>query len=370
MRQARPIRHQEAARKYRVRTSVDVIRYGTTREPKPHAPLLTRSRLRLIIAVAVAAATLFCVTFVTRSPLFAIRGVRVTGLDRLLPDEAAEVRAASAIPAGTNFFRMSRGRLEAAVRRVPAVAGARISRRFPNRVGVEVAPRIPVSIVTTATGRWEVDAGGVAIRPATRDQKLPEIVCAALTSVSPGRRIDAPGVAGALAAARLTSPGARVKPLGIAKIEVDQSGDMCLNMCDSVAIRIGQAEQLETKLALVRRIYDERPDIGAEIESIDLRFPEAPACLPRGTTKHERESRKRAGADASAAREHDSAPSPTAGRMEIHPDQLSQGNSEPETDKPLGRGGSGRSRRGRSHRTGPPNTNEERAAGDAAELRP
>jgi cell division septal protein FtsQ len=301
------------------------------------------------------------VTFVNRSPLFAIRRVHVAGLAALLPEEAALARAAATLPAGTNFFHLDRAKLESALERVPAVAGARISRRFPNRVEIAITPRAPVAILACGESRWEVDRAGVAIRPERAGQRLPVIDCASPENVEAGRRIDVPGVAGALAAAVFCASTSHGKPLGIAKIEVDQNGDMCLNMVDSVAIRIGQNDQLDAKLALVRRIYDERPDIGAEVESIDLRFPEAPACLPRGTAKQGRESSQPATTDAAGARERDSTRGPKGTATDSHLEPISSGNTESAIDSPAGRS------RGHSHRSDSPDTGAERRRDPSAE---
>jgi cell division protein FtsQ len=320
-------------------------RYRARRHQKERAPLLTRSRLRTLLA-GLAVSTIFaCLTFVNRSPLFAIRQVRVTGLVELMPDEAGDAQAAAELPSNTNFFHLNRRQLESEIESVPAVAAARISRRFPNRVEIVVTPRRPVAILAAGAARWEVDRGGVAIRPERPGQKLPEIDCASASNVAPGQRIDVPGVAGALSAASLCAAAPNGKPLGIAKIEVDQNGDMCLNMVDSVAIRFGQGDQLDTKLALVRRIYNERPDIGAEVETIDLRFPEAPACLTRGTAKHEREPRQPAAHSDAGAREHEPSIGPAGTAINNHLEPTSTGQQQLESNSKTGR-----RRRARSHR--------------------
>lgn len=317
MKRYRSIRHEEfagASRRSRQNVAAaSAARYRLRGRGGERQPLFTRFRFRLILAAVIAVALVFCVTVVTRSPLFSIRGVRITGLESLLPEEASAARNAAAGRPGTNLFRLNRSNLEAALKRVSAVGGAQVSRRFPNALDIAITPRIPVALLTSGSERWEVDRAGVAIRPARPSVKLPEIACAAGVTVTPGRRINVPGVAGAITAALITS---RCKPLGttkITKIEIDQNADMCLNMSDSVAIRIGQTDQLDTKLFLVRRIYDERPDIGAEVESIDLRFPESPACIPRGIGGHTRGSKEpkpSAATLSSDSREHESMADP------------------------------------------------------------
>jgi hypothetical protein len=345
---------QAAARRIAARPSCaparsSTARYKARRHAKTHAPILTRSRLRTFVACLALAALYACVTFVNRSPLFAIRHVRITGLAALLPGEAAQAQAASVIPPGTNFFHLDRKKLETALKGVPALAEARISPRFPNSVDIVVTPREPVAVLAAGELRWEVDRSGVAIRPERSAEQLPEIACSSAANVAAGQRIDVPGVAGALSAAAFCASNAHGKPLSVAKIEVDQNGDMCLNMVDNVAIRIGQNDQLDTKLSLVRRIYNERPDIGAEVESIDLRFPEAPACLPRGTKKQGRDSSRASAAAAAGDPEHGPEADSAGTAINSYLEPTSSGDPEHADSERTGRQRRGRSQRADSH---------------------
>jgi hypothetical protein len=52
-------------------------------------------------------------------------------------------------------------------------------------------------------------------------------------------------------------------------------------MSDGIAIRLGTSDELDTKLALVEKIYRTQPDLAEKVEAIDLTAPEHPACLPR-----------------------------------------------------------------------------------------
>jgi len=56
-------------------------------------------------------------------------------------------------------------------------------------------------------------------------------------------------------------------------------------MQDTVQIRLGQADQLGVKMKLAQRIYKLSPQIASQVESIDLRCPDAPACTPRQASK-------------------------------------------------------------------------------------
>jgi len=212
------------------------------------------------------------------SPALAVRRVRVLGLSGLTAWEARETQARAAIPPHTNVLRVRVDEIAAALKRLPWVADAVVWRRLPDGLEARLTPRVPAALLTTPGGRWEIDGAGIPIRPARTAKGLPIIEMMADWKVRHGVPIAAPGVAEALFIAR-ESVGE--KPFRMAKIEVDQNADMCLNMQDNIAIRLGQADDLAAKLALVRRIYAEAPDIGTEVQVIDLRCPEAPVCIPR-----------------------------------------------------------------------------------------
>jgi cell division protein FtsQ len=212
------------------------------------------------------------------SPALHVREVRVRGVAGLTQDETEATRLAAEVPPGTNVLRGGWDRTTAALSRLPWVKTVRARRALPAGVEFMLIPRMPVSVLLTATGGWEVDDGGMVIRPARPDLRLPTIT-ALDAAPEAGQPADFPGVAGALAALSMLQSG---KQLPITKIEVDSKGELCLNMVDSVAIRLGQPDGLNEKVALVRRIYSERPDIASTAETVDLRDPAAPYCVLRG----------------------------------------------------------------------------------------
>src|SRR5207244_2648255 len=93
---------------------------------------------------------------------------------------------------------------------------------------------------------------------------------------------DAAGLAGAREVIAKCTPrgGAR-----ITNVQVDQRGELCLNMSDNLLIRLGQEDALPTKIDYIQRIYDDKPGIGSEVQSIDLRWPESPSCVLRSAGK-------------------------------------------------------------------------------------
>ena len=103
------------------------------RRGKKRQGILNRTRMRGMLwgATLIFAAT--CVSFAYRSPLFKVRHVNVIGLDRLMPQEAEQIKGAVSLAKSTNLFQVRSGKLEGALSRIPSVSSAVVHRRLPNK---------------------------------------------------------------------------------------------------------------------------------------------------------------------------------------------------------------------------------------------
>jgi cell division protein FtsQ len=245
-------------------------------------PLLNPRRMRISVRVLAGLLVVVAVILLFASPMFAVRRVVVGGLASLTPEEAIDVQTQAHVPPRTNLFLAGTGKLAEGLRRLPCVAQATVSRQLPGTLTVKITPRTAAAVLHLGEDRWELDDRGTVIRAARASQGLPRIAYAGSIEVRPGTTLADTAVGGALSVLRLANGR---QPLRIAKIEVDQSADIWLNMRDTVAIRLGHAEDLARKVALIRSIYADKPDIAAEVQSIDLTCPDAPACTPRDATK-------------------------------------------------------------------------------------
>lgn len=243
------------------------------------SPRRVRRRLLWVLGLILIAE---CVVALCTSPALWVRHVRVQGAQGLTPAETRETQARVAVPPQTNLLRARTGEIAAALKRLPWVDDAVVARRPLNALEVRLKPRVAVALLTTPNGAWEIDAKGVPIRPTQAAEGLPHIEITSAWKVQPGVPIDHPGVAGALLVARETAGNRLVQ---MAKIEVDQNADICLNMQNEMVIRLGPVDDLPAKLALLRRICEEAPGLSAEVQTIDLRCPEAPVCIPRSAER-------------------------------------------------------------------------------------
>jgi hypothetical protein len=110
-----------------------------------------RRRLRLVVALAVAVALVGAAFAVSRSPLLAVRTVEVVGAEH---ETAAEVAAVAGLASHPAMLSLDPAALARRIETLPWVASARVSRRWPSTVTVEVSERTAVGV---AAESW---AGG------------------------------------------------------------------------------------------------------------------------------------------------------------------------------------------------------------------
>jgi cell division septal protein FtsQ len=222
-----------------------------------------------------------CAAGALTSPWFFIRNLQVSGLESLLPGEARLTLDAVRLDERTNIIAAPIGELKEQIQRNPWVAEAQIGRRLPGTLIVEIKPKPTHALLLTAGRHWDVDEAGFVIRRARRS--IEKVVIAMDTShrIKAGMQVTEEGISNALG---LVKSLGRLQTPKVVKITVDRHAYMCLNMSDGIAIRLGCSDELETKLALVKKIYSMQPDLSEKVESIDLTAPEHPACLPRSET--------------------------------------------------------------------------------------
>jgi cell division septal protein FtsQ len=213
------------------------------------------------------------------SPALNVKRVEVSGIAPLAPEETLIVQKMAQVAPRTNLFRAPAGKIARELIQQPWVGEVSVSRHLPDTLEIRLTPRIPAAALETADGRrWEVDARGQVLRADRAVLRLPVIYMATLASAQPGQRVEHPALASAL---DIVARGSGANLLPLTKIEIDQNEELCLNMQGDVLIRLGHTDELNGKLELVRRIYEQDRAIGEKVAAMDLRCPNAFACTPR-----------------------------------------------------------------------------------------
>lgn len=247
------------------------------RPPHPGAVRRVRRRVLTVLYVALAVELMAAAL---ASPALHVRRVRLEGIQGLEASEVALTLNAAALPTKTNWLRAPVRTLEQRLRALPWVQTAQVRRSLPDVIAAHIVLRTPRVIAQTSAGRFEVDAGGVPIRlaPAPPAAQEPLVVLDRSRAVRPGIPFNDDLL---LATIQVYDSCRKMPMVRIAKIEVDQSDNICLNMQDGVTVQFGRTDALTAKLALLRRIYTREPDIAQRLVAINLSCPTWPACTPR-----------------------------------------------------------------------------------------
>ena len=246
-----------------------------------------RRRRRVVGAVVLLLALGGAAVGITRSPLFAVTGVRVEGVGR---EEARIVKEIAQVSTGQNLMTAN---LDAAVARtnaLPWVERAQVRRVPPSTVVIEVVPRRPVGILDGATGRWLVDAKGVVIAKAA-GERLPHIGLQTAAVAVPGTPVDDPAARNALALYQALPSDVRnallaIEAVGARTVRVQ----LALHRLDDpdtyrkgqqTWVRLGAAgdvkEQVTVLRALLGQVRKARVGVPAEV---DVRVPGNPTVVP------------------------------------------------------------------------------------------
>ena len=213
------------------------------------------------------------------SPVMEIKRIMVMGTSRLPAPEAQVVQGAVSLNPKTNWLRAPIKNLEQQLHELPFVRGASVSRKFPNGLAVQVIPREPVAVAQVGLHRYEVDAERTPIRLANlpSSRRLPVVELQGNPPVTLGKPLLEDGLKAGLEVFRAlrATPSVRV-----AKIVVDQTDNLCLNMQDRIKVYYGHTEELAEKIRLTQQIFQQEPQIADKLCEINLSCPSAPVGKP------------------------------------------------------------------------------------------
>jgi cell division protein FtsQ len=179
------------------------------------------------------------------------------------------------LPKDTNIFLINKQALEQRVENEPAVKEVRLYRRLPNTLIVRVIERKPELILETSKALYEVDSEGVPYRIAKKvDSSLPLITCGMVGSIRLGQQLRTPEF---LIARNCLLLAKNKKMFNVAKLSVDQSQELCLNVRDGYQVKLGRPEQLSEKLDIAAQAVAQIPEFRERGEYVDVSCPEAPA---------------------------------------------------------------------------------------------
>ncbi len=229
-----------------------------------------RRRLQRLSAAAIVVLVLAAGYGVTRSPLLAVRALRLEGASHVTE---AQIRRASGIHNGLAMTDVdasaAQGRLEA----LPWVATARVQREWPGEVRVTVTERTPVAQAAVGSAWFLIDdTGRVLDKAATRSAGLPTVE--GVTAAVPGKTLAHADVLVPVVTRMPALVRDAVDHVSLVKGSVVQ-----LTLVGGGVAVFGGADHLSAKYVSLTTMLDHLPQLHDGC-TLDVSVPEAPTLTP------------------------------------------------------------------------------------------
>ncbi|MDH7602001.1 MAG: FtsQ-type POTRA domain-containing protein [Armatimonadota bacterium] len=235
-----------------------------------------RPNLKALVLLFLCSAVLSCcTTFGLQTPLLAVREVKVTGV-RLANREKVKQAASTAL--GRNILLVPSWRICRSIAALPEVSAVRLHRDFPGRVEIAVTEHRPFAAVVCSCGTYLLRPDGLVFHVGSKlPSGIPIIRTARPVDVRIGRKCTSDDILAAIKAVKTAGK----YELCVAEISIDRLGDMCLNMCSGLRVKLGQPDGLGEKIAVLRSALTCKPALAYEAQYIDVTCPKFPVYRPK-----------------------------------------------------------------------------------------
>ena len=228
---------------------------------------LTRLRPFWFAGVIVAGLAAWGGVWLAENPAFALKRLDVSGLSHVT---RAEVVARAAIDPHRNIWLLDVRAIEARLDALPHVRTARVHRRPPATIRLEIAERVPSACVRAGTSAALIDADDRVLELGCHGD-VPAYVLDATHALAPGAFLHDEELTQLEADARALGAGAR-----FVSFAHDRFGELVATRSDGIAVQFGDEDQLERKQRLVGPILAELGPQAAGVASVDVRTPATP----------------------------------------------------------------------------------------------
>lgn len=220
---------------------------------------------RVALRAAVIAATVVALgvagVVLTRSSLFAVRTIEVSGTSRL---SDARIVARAHVAEGANTLWFDTASVERRLERHMWIADARVAVELPSTVRIVVEERVPIAVADGRLGPFYLASDGTALGLAGAAAGLPRIDGADSVRARRG------------AAAVLTAMPAEMHA-EVAAVSVLEDGSMAVTLRDGAIVEYGSADRSAAKATALQRILEWAEASGERVVQVDVVAPGAPA---------------------------------------------------------------------------------------------
>ena len=243
------------------------------------AHIQVRSRRRIVLALLYVALLVILVVGILTTPLLSLRHATLYGTGALTPEEALAVEKSSVIRPGMNTLFLNQRKIESRLKSIACIKTSRVYRTGINSFGIAVTPRTPYVLLKKPGAFYQADENGSPIRQVSLNSRnrLPVINLPANAPIILGQTLSDDTVMSAIQILK----NAHYHPLiRIAKIDIDQTGNLCLNMMDGIIIKFGLPESIPAKMEFVQNVYLCTAP-AKQVTSINISCLEHPVCTER-----------------------------------------------------------------------------------------
>jgi cell division septal protein FtsQ len=218
----------------------------------------------------------FATVFMLNSELFEIKGVDVTGMERV---PRKEIEAASGIRTGENMLSFRAGGVAEAIKKNPLVTDVIVSRKLPSKVRIVVRERRPFGYVHVGKTFYMIDAEMIVIEIGKRaiNRGILMLMTDQIEPVRIGQKIKFPysdlmhsfinrasaSLGDTLTAVHFNSAGIKV------------------DLANGAYVLLGNGEQFEEKLDLIPLLVRSLDNANAPYAGINLRNIDIPTFIKR-----------------------------------------------------------------------------------------
>jgi cell division septal protein FtsQ len=251
-------------------------RVGARRPRARRVPQLARVGRITLVLVAVAAAILGAVGWMTTSQRFAVTTIEVRGASRV---PVARILAAAAIAPGANLWTIDSRTVVARIEGMPEIRRADLVRELPNHVTIVVEERRPFTLVHAGRLHWMDEDGRVlgeearAVAP-----EVPVISGLSEDELATMRTAPGPKARAAIALIRALLRSGSALTAEISEIDMSRAEGPVLYTVDGVEVRLG-SEEWDERLARLEGVLAQVAT--QDVNAVDLRFKDQ-VVLNRG----------------------------------------------------------------------------------------
>lgn len=214
-------------------------------------------------------------SFALHTPSLAVAKVRVMGVR--LSDKAAVQRMADHAK-GQNIITLRKSPIIKSIARLGEVKKVEMGRSFPNGAWVRVWERTPDAVLQANGHFIMIQLNGFIFHQTNGPVKgVPLVIVAKCDEIKSGTYTTSPCIRYALDALAC----ARKEGIKLDKISVDPQGDICLNMGSDFYVKLGQPDDIQRKMSLLKNTLVYRPSIARKASYVDLSCPSAPVWKPK-----------------------------------------------------------------------------------------